>query len=122
MKQLLGILLLTSTLWAGGLTSYSYETVKGEIGRGAMVLLEVGATSCRACKEMGVLLDTAMQEKPERKIFFVDVGKHREDAKTLGVQLIPTQILYDGAGHEIARHIGGFSAQGLASFFAKYGF
>jgi thioredoxin 1 len=111
---------LSLSLLATELQPHPYALVKPEIGKGQTVMLEVGSTKCQTCKDMGELLYNEMELKPERKIFFVNVGEERDAARALQIQMIPTQIVYDPSGKEIDRHIGGFTTDGLKKFLAKH--
>lgn len=113
--------LSVSFLFSNELDSTPYALVAKEISKGKPIMIEVGSTSCYACQEMGKLLYSRMQQKPESKIFFVDVGKEREAARALKIQMIPTQIFYDAQGREVERHIGGMSAEELEAFLSKHG-
>ncbi|MDD3592902.1 MAG: thioredoxin family protein [Sulfurovum sp.] len=120
-KLLLLAGLSVSLLFSNELHSTPYTLVAKEIVKGEPIMIEVGSTQCYACQEMGKLLYSYMQKKPESKIFFVDVGKEREAARALNIQMIPTQIVYDAQGREVERHIGGMSAQELEAFLSKHG-
>lgn len=110
-----------SFLFSNELPSTPYALVLKEIGQGKPIMVEVGSTHCYACQEMGNLLHSRMQQKPQSKIFFVDINKEREAAGALKIQMIPTQIIYDAKGQEIERHIGGMSAEELEVFLSKQG-
>ncbi len=111
---------LSLYLLAAELQPHPYAIVKKEIGKGQTVMVEVGSTQCSACKEMGELLYREKQINPDRKIFFVNVGEERDAARAMKIQMIPTQIIYDGTGKEIDRHIGGFTTDALKKFLAKH--
>lgn len=111
---------LSLSLFSAELQPHPYAIVKQEIGRGQTVMVEVGSTMCQSCKEMAELLYKEKQIKPERKIFFVNVGEERDAARAMKIQMIPTQIVYDPQGHEIDRHIGGFTTDALKKFLAKH--
>jgi thioredoxin 1 len=113
--------LSVSFLFSNELHSTPYTLVAKEIAKGKPIMIEVGSTQCYACQEMGKLLYSYMQKKLESKIFFVDVGKERESARALNIQMIPTQIVYNAQGREVGRHIGGMSAQELEAFLSKNG-
>ncbi|MEF3191357.1 MAG: thioredoxin family protein [Campylobacterales bacterium] len=121
MFRLLWLFLLSAFLHGAELPARPYALVKQEIGKGQVVMIEAGSTMCRACREMGELLAYQMQRNPKRKIFFIDVAKERDAARAMKVLMIPTQIVYDGQGREIDRHVGGMSAQELKQFLAKHG-
>ncbi|WP_295421388.1 thioredoxin family protein [Sulfurovum sp.] len=105
---LLLAVLLTANLFANEpmLKETPFAQVSEQIGKGRAVLLEVGSDSCYSCQIMGRLLYKAKQEHPKYPIYFVNVKKEREAAYTLQIQMIPTQIILDGKGKELYRHVG----------------
>lgn len=120
MIKFISLVALCASLYSAELQPRPYALVKQEIGKGQVVMIEAGSTMCQSCKEMGELLYREMEINPKRKIFFVNVGEEREAARTLKIQMIPTQIVYDKNGKEIDRHIGGFTTDGLKRFLAKH--
>jgi len=115
-------LLLTLNLYAGRpmLEETAYAKVSERIGTGKAVFLEVGSDSCRSCRVMGKLLYTVKQKHPEYSIYFVNVKKEREAAFKLKIQMIPTQIILDGKGEEVFRHVGILKPEELTALLEKY--
>jgi len=116
-------LLFTLNLYAAGrpmLEETAFAKVSEQIGTGKAVFLEVGSDSCRSCRVMGKLLYTVKQEHPEYPIYFVNVKKEREAAVTLKIQMIPTQIVLDGKGTEVFRHVGILKPEELTALLEKY--
>lgn len=111
---------LSLSLFAAELQPHPYALVQKEIGKGQTVMVEAGSTHCQTCIDMAGLLYNEMELKPDRKIFFVNVGEERDAARAMKIQMIPTQIIYDAQGREIDRHIGGFTTDGLKRFLAKH--
>jgi len=120
MQKLFSLLALSVSLYGAELQPHPYAIVRQEIGKGSTVMVEAGSTRCQACKEMAELLYREKQINPKRKIFFVDVGRERDAARAMKIQMIPTQIVYDPEGREIDRHIGGFTTEALKLFLAKH--
>lgn len=120
MFKFISLVALCASVHCSELQPHPYALVKQEIGRGQTVMIEAGSTMCSACKEMGELLYREKQINPDRKIFFVNVGEERDAARAMKIQMIPTQIVYDPQGHEIDRHIGGFTTDALKKFLAKH--
>ncbi|MDD5160826.1 MAG: thioredoxin family protein [Sulfuricurvum sp.] len=120
MIKFLSLLALCGSLFAAELQPRPYALVKQEIGKGQVVMVEAGSTRCSSCKEMGELLYREMEINPKRKIFFVNVGEERDAAREMKIQMIPTQIIYDGSGKEIDRHIGGLTTDALKQLLAKH--
>ncbi len=120
MFKLLTLVALCASLYCAELQPHPYSFVQKEIGRGQIVMVEAGSTHCQSCIDMARLLYNEMELKPDRKIFFVNVGEERDAARAMKIQMIPTQIIYDGSGKEIDRHIGGFTTDGLKRFLVKH--
>lgn len=120
MQKLLLLLVSSISVFGVELQPYPYAIVRQEIGQGTSVMVEAGSTRCQACKEMATLLYREKQLNPHRKIFFVDVGRERDAARAMKIQMIPTQIVYDPKGREIDRHIGGLTTEALKQFLAKH--
>ncbi|MDD5160781.1 MAG: thioredoxin family protein [Sulfuricurvum sp.] len=120
MIKLFSLVALCASLYSAELQPRPYALVKQEIGKGQIVMVEAGSTRCSSCKEMGELLYREMEINPKRKIFFVNVGEERDAAREMKIQMIPTQIIYDGSGKEIDRHIGGLTTEALKQLLAKY--
>jgi len=119
MFKLFSLVALCASLYSAELQPHPYALVQKEIGRGQTVMVEAGSTHCQTCIDMAGLLYNEMEIKPDRKIYFVNVGEERDAARAMKIQMIPTQIIYDGSGKEIDRHIGGFTTDGLKRFLAK---
>ncbi len=125
MKKIVVLLavLLWTNLYAAGrpmLEETAFAEVSKQIGSGKAVFLEVGSDTCRSCQVMGKLLYTVKQEHPEYPIFFVNVKKEREAAMKLKIQMIPTQIVLDGKGIEVFRHVGILKPEELTALLEKY--
>ncbi len=117
------IVLLTYNLYAADrpmLQETAFAEVSKQIGTGKAIFLEVGSDSCRSCRVMGKLLYTVRQEHPAYPIYFVNVKKEREAAFKLKIQMIPTQIVLDGKGREVFRHVGILSPDELNALLEKY--
>ena len=71
---------------------------------------------------MGIELYKVTQEHPNYNISYVNISKDRRVAQTLGISMIPTQIIYDKDGKEVYRHVGKLSPQELADALKKYKF
>ena len=116
--------LLTLNLFADAdrLSATPYQIAKMYIGHGEPYFLEVGAESCPSCKEMGYTLANVKKENPKLNILYINVGNERAIAQALGVQMIPTQIIYDKSGAEVYRHVGKLNEIVLDGLFEKYQF
>jgi len=92
------------------------------VGQGHPVMFEFGKGSCKACKEMGVLIYRLKKQNPHYRLFYIDVGRDRKAAADHGIQMIPTQLFFDAEGREVYRHVGGFTTEGFIETLHKYGF
>lgn len=102
------------------------ETGSGEVRevpvKGMVTMLDLGADSCIPCKMMAPIL-TKMEKKYDGKaaIIFIDVWKHREQAKRFGIRAIPTQIFFNKEGKEIYRHVGFMGESAIVKQLKKMG-
>lgn len=102
------------------------ETGSGEVRevpvKGMVTMLDLGADSCIPCKMMAPIL-TKMEKQYEGKaaIIFIDVWKHREQAKRFGIRAIPTQIFFNKEGKEIYRHVGFMGESAIVKQLKKMG-
>jgi thioredoxin 1 len=89
---------------------------------GKPILVDLGSTSCVPCIEMKPILEDLQKNySPYFHTLFIDVNKDPGVSRSLGVQFIPTQILFDGEGIEKYRHVGFFSKEDILSVLAMNG-
>ena len=75
--------------------------------KGMVTMVDLGAKKCIPCKMMAPILEKMKKEyEGKAAIIFIDVWKHRAEAKRFQIQAIPTQIFYDEDGNEVHRHVG----------------
>ncbi|MCW7755032.1 thioredoxin family protein [Desulfobotulus sp. H1] len=75
--------------------------------KGMVTMIDLGAESCIPCKMMAPILKELEKEYEGRAaIVFIDVWKHRDQARKYGIRGIPTQIFFDKEGKEAGRHVG----------------
>jgi len=55
-------------------------------------------------------------------VVFIDVWKDPEAGTPYGVELIPTQIFFDGAGRELYRHQGFFAKDDILAMWKQLGY
>jgi len=85
-------------------------------------LLELGSMRCQACLEMAKVLDALRASQgPKLQVDFIDVFEQPSAPERYRISVIPTQILYDGAGKEIFRHTGYFSHDDILAKFGELG-
>jgi len=84
---------------------------------GMPVFLDAGSDHCIPCKQMVPVLKELESKYDGRvKVMFVNVEEHKSYARGLGVVMIPTQILFDGHGKEVGRHVGFMSLEDCETF------
>lgn len=84
--------------------------------------IELGADKCVPCKMMQPIMDELRQEYPDTlNVVFHDVWKDPSIGDKYGVHAIPTQVLLDGEGKEIFRHIGFWPKDELIAKFTELG-
>ena len=107
---------------AAGITKSIQDEVKEVPVKGLVTMVDLGAKSCIPCKMMAPIL-----EKLERvydgkaAIIFIDVWKHRGQAKRFRIRAIPTQIFFDKQGKEVYRHVGFMSEKAIVKQLKKMG-
>lgn len=85
-------------------------------------LLDLGAGKCVPCKMMAPILDELRQTYTGRfDVVFIDVWERPEAAEPYRINLIPTQIFFDAAGHELFRHEGFFSRDDILATWRRLG-
>lgn len=86
------------------------------------VFVELGSDRCTSCRAMIPVLKTLKEEHPcALEVRFVDVWDNPQEGERFGVTAIPTQVLLDENGQEIARHTGFWSAKSIRNAFASQG-
>jgi thioredoxin 1 len=77
------------------------------VAQGRPTIVEFGASACASCKEMKVVLDELRRTHGTQiGIAEVDLIKQREVIPRYRIQVMPTQIFFDGQGRETGRHVG----------------
>jgi len=81
--------------------------VRDALASGRPTLIDLGARHCVPCKRMAPILESlAGTYQGKANVIFVDVETDLDTARSLGLQLIPTQVFFDAQGKEVKRHIG----------------
>jgi thioredoxin 1 len=89
---------------------------------GMVTMIDLGATQCIPCKLMAPIMEK-MEKEYEGKavIVFIDVWKHKEQARRFGIKVIPTQIFFNENGKEVHRHVGFMSEKAIVNQLKKMG-
>ena len=89
---------------------------------GMVTMVDLGAKKCIPCKMMAPILEKVEKEyEGKAAIVFIDVWKHRDEAKRFHIQAIPTQIFYDRDGNEVHRHVGFMDEAAIVAQLRKMG-
>lgn len=106
-----------SSRWEVNAQDFSTAPVKGTV-----TMIDLGADSCVPCKLMAPILKKLEKEyKGRAAIVFIDVWKHKEQAKRFGIRVIPTQVFFDKDGKEVYRHVGFMSEKAIVAQLKKMG-
>jgi thioredoxin 1 len=118
---LLGISLLSPSVFtaSGGAIAEEFNALPA---KGMVTIIDLGATECIPCKLMAPIM-AKMENQYDGKamIVFIDVWKHKEQARRFGIRAIPTQIFFNENGQEVFRHIGFMSENAIINQLKKMG-
>ena len=90
--------------------------------KGMVAMIDLGAKSCIPCKMMAPILEKLEKVYDGKAaIVFIDVWKHRRQAKRFRIRAIPTQIFFDQQGKEVYRHVGFMSEKAIVIQLKKMG-
>jgi thioredoxin 1 len=102
-----GLVLGVATTARAELPSATETDIRQALASGHPTVIDLGARSCIPCKKMAPILESlADTYRGKAGVLFVDVHDDDDTARTLGVQMIPTQVFFDAKGQEAKRHIG----------------
>jgi thioredoxin 1 len=83
---------------------------------GMITVVDLGAKTCIPCRMMTpVLAEVERRYKGRAAVVFIDVSEHGDQATRFRIRAIPTQIFFDKAGREVARHEGFMDKSALAA-------
>ncbi|HEY7745844.1 MAG TPA: thioredoxin family protein [Desulfuromonadales bacterium] len=103
---LLTLLLSTTVAWAE-LPSAISADVDRALAAGKPAVIDLGARTCIPCKKMAPILEElAGTYRGRANVLFIDVREDQSAAKRFAIQMIPTQVFFDGRGKEVKRHVG----------------
>jgi len=90
--------------------------------KGKVTMIDLGATECIPCKMMAPIMEKIEKQYAEKAaIVFIDVWKHKEQARRFGIRAIPTQIFSHENGKEVFRHVGFMSEKAIVNQLKKMG-
>jgi len=85
-------------------------------------VIEFGGPTCIPCKKMQPILAELQQQFGDRALvrnFYVT--EHPKEARAHKVMAMPTQVIFDPSGKEVARHIGFWEKGDFLAALAKAG-
>jgi thioredoxin 1 len=98
-------------------TDFNHLPVKGMV-----TMIDLGSDQCVPCKMMTPILSKLEKDYKDRAaIVVIDVYKHRDQANRFRIRAIPTQIFFDAAGEEVARHVGFMSEKAIVDQLTRMG-
>lgn len=106
---LVALLLLPSVpvVFAAELPSATSAQIKAALASGKPTIADFGARTCIPCKKMAPILEELSRElKGKANVTFTDVWANPKQAEEYRIQMIPTQVIFDGKGREVNRHMG----------------
>jgi thioredoxin 1 len=113
-------LLHSSAVFAGG--KNSAPLIGMALASGRPTIIDFGAGFCIPCKKMKPILESLDREYRGRaNVVFVDINEEQGIGDKYRVQMIPTQVFYDGKGKEVTRHIGFMDKKEIVKVFKELG-
>jgi len=89
---------------------------------GTWAVVEFGGPTCIPCKKMQPILAELQQQfgaRAQVRNFYVT--EHRKEAEAHRIMVMPTQVVFDPAGKEVARHMGFWEKDEFRAALAKAG-
>jgi thioredoxin 1 len=97
-------------------TEHTPRASTGPFVAGLPSLLEFGRGICPTCRKMEpIIAEIAKEYKGRLNVRSVSLDEERELGAKYGINLIPTQVLLDAQGREVARHVGFIVKEDLVS-------
>lgn len=92
------------------------------LSSGKPTLAEFGSKTCVPCKMMKPVLDElAVEYQDKLNVVIIEVYEQKELTRYYRIMTIPTQIVFDGNGKEITRHLGFWSKAEIVAQLKKMG-
>jgi thioredoxin 1 len=89
------------------LPSATGSEIARALASGKPALIDIGARTCNQCRNMAPVLESlATEYRGKASVLFIDAHEDPTAAGKFRVQMIPTQIFFDGKGKEVQRHVG----------------
>ncbi len=89
---------------------------------GTWTVIEFGGPTCVPCKKMQPILAELQQQFGNRaQVRNFYITQYAKEAKPYKVMAMPTQVIFDPSGKEVARHIGYWDKADFLAALAKAG-
>ncbi len=86
-------------------------------------LLDLGSHTCTPCRMMIPELEAVSEDYAGVvNVEFIDVNENPNAARSYGIRLIPTQIIFDARGNELFRHEGYMSREDMTAKLVEFGY
>lgn len=117
------LLLISCLAWVGVDLAHAEDAAPKAPSPAALPrLVDLGAARCVPCRLMKPILEKLTAEYHDQfEVVFIDVWEKKEEARRYGIRMIPTQIFYDAAGVERARHEGFMSEADILATWKQLG-
>lgn len=109
------VIFMTILLFAGLQLSKPVEAIPHDevfaaLKQGKPTIAEFGSDSCITCRQMQQVLSRLQQDYADQiSVVHINIVKQPNYAKYYRIMLMPTQIIFDAQGQEVARHMGAWS-------------
>ncbi len=89
---------------------------------GKWVVIEFGGPTCIPCKHMQPILADLQKQFGDRALVRnVYVTQYAKETKPYKIMVMPTQVVFDPSGKEVARHLGFWDKAEFVATLAKAG-
>jgi thioredoxin 1 len=124
---MLAVFLVINASCSAGTTTYIEKDLtkiplNQVLNNGKPTLADFGWRNCIPCKMMKPVLETLAEKQRDRlNVLIVEVYDHQDLTDKYGIKSIPTQVLFDGQGKELMRHLGYWAPEEMAVELKKVG-
>lgn len=122
MSRLSALILVASAALSAQVPALDPAGLTQILKSGKWTVIEFGGPTCIPCKKMQPILAELQQQFGDRALvrnFYVT--EHLKEARAHKVMAMPTQVIFDPSGKEVARHIGFWEKADFQAALAKVG-
>lgn len=122
LPRLSALAILSSALLSAQVPALDPAGLAQTLKSGKWSVIEFGGPSCVPCKKMQPILAELQQHFGDRaQVRNFYITEHPKEARAHKVMAMPTQVVFDPAGKEVARHIGLWEKADFLAALAKVG-